>query len=331
MNIEELRAFVLCAERGSVTMAARETGITQPGLSRQLQKLERWLGVPLFMRVRSGVRLTPEGELYRAYAHDVLTRYARLHADLQAVRERTAYDLRIAASVTPAEFLLPALIAEFARCYSHGQPRVTTLTLDSASVVNELCEGRWHLGFVAQLLRRPEVEFHMVAEDEVLVLVSSAHPFARYAEILLEALRGQPTIDRDDGWGPLASARRALAERGACMPPLRVVRTLPTTQALMACVARGEGIAFVSSLALAGASPRQVVGIRLAQHPLRRRLYLVRHRRRIPTPAERRFSGLALRFSGSIPPGCRAVSDAQAVPRPGFPLVRSTGEQGLSE
>src|ERR1051326_6679285 len=64
MDVEQLESFLRVAERGSLTLAAPELGITQPGLSRQMQKLERTLGVPLFARTRNGVRLTAAGERY---------------------------------------------------------------------------------------------------------------------------------------------------------------------------------------------------------------------------------------------------------------------------
>ena len=100
----------MIAERGSLTLAARELGITQPGLSRQMQKLERLVGVPLFTRTRNGVRLTPAGERYRAYAEEVLTRHRQLLAELRASEATLAGELRIAASTTPGEFLVPRLV-----------------------------------------------------------------------------------------------------------------------------------------------------------------------------------------------------------------------------
>src|SRR5919197_646119 len=66
MEISHLESFVVTARRGSVTLAARELGLTQSGLSRQLQRLEPQLGRALLVRTQRGVRLTAAGEDYRA-------------------------------------------------------------------------------------------------------------------------------------------------------------------------------------------------------------------------------------------------------------------------
>lgn len=62
MDVQHLRYFVEVANRGSVNAAARYLGISQPTLSRQLQRLESYLGVQLFVRENNGVNLTPAGQ-----------------------------------------------------------------------------------------------------------------------------------------------------------------------------------------------------------------------------------------------------------------------------
>src|SRR5579862_3432263 len=105
MDVSELESFLLVAERGSFTVAARDLGISQPGLTRQIQKLERIVGIPLFRRSAGGVGLTLAGERYRAYASDVLARHQQMLEELQGGDDAVEGELRLAASTTPAEFL----------------------------------------------------------------------------------------------------------------------------------------------------------------------------------------------------------------------------------
>ncbi|MBI3973460.1 MAG: LysR family transcriptional regulator [Chloroflexi bacterium] len=294
MSDVELDGFLIVAQRGSITLAAQELGLTQSGLSRQLQRLERRLGILLFERTRGGVRLTPAGERYRAYAEDVVTRRRRLLEELRGEATATPLggELRIAASTTPGEFLVPRLVAEFTARYPGVRPVV--FTTDSRAVIDCVAERQWDIGFVGAQLAAKGVRFDPVATDEVVLAVPAGHPLAQHAAVPLEALAGQDFVEREGGSGTLLSVRQALAARGLTLPPYRVRMTLSTTHAIVSAVRSGYGIGFVSSLALAEPLDRRVVAVRLAGVPLERRLYLVRHARDVLPAQARRFVEFAL-------------------------------------
>ncbi len=295
----ELQAFLRVAACGSLTAAARELGLTQPGLSRQMQKLERRLQVSLFARTPAGVTLTPAGERFRAYAEELLARHRQLLDELRGTEAGLAGTLRVAASTTPGEFLVPRLVAEFTG--RHPDVRPVVFTADSEEVTSELLERRWDVGFVGARIKRDGLRFDPVADDEIVLAVPAHHPLAPAAEVPLGALAGQRFVDREGGSGTLLSVRRALAERGLQLPPYRVSMTLTTTQAIVSAVRAGYGIGFVSSMALADRPDGRVVGVRLAGVPLRRTLYMVREKRRVLSPVARRFAEFVL--ARSAPPG----------------------------
>jgi DNA-binding transcriptional LysR family regulator len=288
----ELEAFLRVAEHGSFTAAARELGLTQPGLSRQMQKLERRLDVALFVRTPAGVRLTRAGDRYRAYALEALARRRQMLADLRGHNGDLAGPLHLAASSTPGEFLVPRFVADFTA--RHPDVRPVVFTADSAEVCAEILERRWDLGFVGARIRRSGVRFDPFAEDEIVLAVPAQHPLADRREVPLEALAGQRFVDREGGSGTLLSVRRALARRGLSLPPHRIGMTLSTTRAIVSAVRAGYGIGFVSSLALAEPPDRRVVGLRLAGLPLTRTLFLVRETRRSLSPVARRFAEFVL-------------------------------------
>ncbi len=298
VQIDQLEGFLLAAERGSLTRAARELGITQPGLSRQIQRLERELGVVLFWRVRDGIRLTPAGELARAYAHEALELHRQLLRELRGAKASLQGDLRIIASTTPGEYVVPHLVAEFAR--DHPGVTATVYTADSQLVADEVLERRWDLGFAGARLERQGLRFDPVAEDEIVLAVPPHHPFAGLREVPLDALRGERLLEREGGSGTVLSVRRILADRGLELPPHRVGMVLSSTQAIVSAVRRGYGIGFVSTLALQ-AERERVIGVRLGGLPLRRTLYMVREERRVPAPPARHFSEFVL-DSATLPP-----------------------------
>jgi DNA-binding transcriptional LysR family regulator len=292
LDLGELEAFLLVAERGNVTVAARELGLTQPGLSRQIQRLERAVGMPLFARSREGVVVTVAGEHFRAYAEEVLARHRDFLNELHGAEAVLEGELRIAASTTPAEFLVARLIADFTA--AHPNVRAIVFTADSERVVDEVSEGQRDLGFVGAIIDRKGLRFDPIAEDEILLAVPAHHPFAREDEVPVEALANQRFVEREHGSGTTLSVQRALAQRGLALPSYRVVMTLSTTQAIVSAVRAGYGLGFVSSLALGEPAPGGPVAVRLAGVSLRRAIYLVRDERRLPPPAGRRFAEFVL-------------------------------------
>ncbi|MBI2323126.1 MAG: LysR family transcriptional regulator [Chloroflexi bacterium] len=278
MDLMLLRSFLAVAERGSFTAAARELGLTQPGVSRQMRKLERAFGATLLQRAGGGVRLTAPGERVRAYAAAVVEGERELRLALRDSADAVAGVLRIAASTTPGEFLVPGYVARFVERHSEVRPQIAIA--DSTAVVEDLVARRADVGFVGARLPRPGLRFVTIAEDEVVLAVPATHPFAARAAVDLADLAGQAFVEREGGSGTSLSVSRVLAERRVSLPPHRVVMVVNTTQAMVSAIQRGYGIGFVSSLALADRTPGRVAALRLADLRLRRALYLVYEARR---------------------------------------------------
>ena len=288
MDLGRLESFLAVARHRSFTQAARELHLTQAGVSRQVQKLERELGVALLERRRGAVVLTAAGARVRAYAEEVLDRHRRLIEDLRPEPATLAGELRIAASTTPGEFLVPDLVAQFTERYPAVQPRI--FITDSAGVIEELSERRWDVGFMGMQIPGRGLRYDVIARDEVVLAVPAGHPYAGRGTVRLAELAEQPFLEREGGSGTLLSVRTVLAERGLSLPAYRVVMTLSTTQAIVSAVEHGYGLGWVSSLALESRDARRVALVRLAEIPLDRALYLVQDGRRPLPPVAAAFA-----------------------------------------
>lgn len=270
MDFAWLEALRTVARTGGFSRAAAELHLSQPGVSRQIQRLERELGVRLLER-GGGVRLTPAGEKVLEQAAIALAARDAMRA---AAGEHTvAGPLRIAASTTPGEFLVPALVAGFLRDHPRVEPHV--LIADTAVVEDEVRAGRWDVGFVGARLAPAGLRYRHVIEDEVVLAVPAGDPLAARGEVAVADLAGVAFIDREGGSGTAASVRRILGECGLAVPDRRPVMTLGSAAAVVAAVERGLGAGWVSTLALAGRNPERIAAVRIAGVPLRRSLYLV--------------------------------------------------------
>lgn len=296
MDLAQLESFVALGRHGSFTRAAEELHLTQPAVSRHVQKLERELGRALLARRRGAIALTPAGERFLEYAREAVDRHRRMLSDLGR-RAALAGELRIAASTTPGEFLVPGLVASFTARHPDVRPQV--FIADSAEVVEELRARRSDVGFVGIELPGRDLRYHVVAGDEVVLAVPAGHPFAERGEVPLEELAGQLFLEREGGSGTLLTFRTALAERGLAPPAYRVAMVLSNTQAIISAVQNGYGIGLVSSLALRVRETERVAAVRLAGLPLRRSLFLVLEKGRPLPPAAAGFAAWVRAGAGS--------------------------------
>ena len=281
MDFQELESFLAVARHRSFTRVARELGLAQPTVSRHVQRLERELGAILFERRRDDIELSPAGERFWNYTEGVLAGYRKLMLQMRKWPDTITGELRVAASTTPGEFLVPDLLARFTKVYPDVRPEV--FITDSAQVAEELRDRTWDIGFVGVRLPGPGLRYDVVAQDEVVLAVPLDHNFANRGDVELSDLEGQPFLEREGGSGTLRSVRQILSKNGLALPAYRVVMVLSSTQAILSAVERGYGIGWVSSLALRGARAGRVASVCLASVPLIRNLYLVQEKQR-PLP-----------------------------------------------
>src|SRR5882757_1846118 len=106
-DLGEMELLLAVARLGSLGRAAKELGISQPAASGRLRALETRLGVALVRRSPRGSTLTDEGALVSEWARRVLEAAEAFDAGARALRGRRDSRLRVAASMTVAEYLLP--------------------------------------------------------------------------------------------------------------------------------------------------------------------------------------------------------------------------------
>ncbi len=272
MNIAELEALKAVAETGSFTRAADRLGMSQPGLSRQIQRLERELGTRLLERRGTGAILTDAGRESMQFA-------IRTISDFDALVSRFGPDpsaltgvIRIAASSTPAEYLVPALVAEFTR--QHTGISVEVQVTDSAQVARTLGDRQADLGISGMPSTSVGYSSIAISKDEVVLAVSSEHQFAAQRSIAIDQLRDENIIEREGGSGTWQTVVQSLSAAGIELPEHRVSMTLGSTQAVIAAVEQNLGVGFVTKHAVDSHSAK-ATAIRIEGLSLERDLNLL--------------------------------------------------------
>lgn len=201
-------------------------GIAQPSASKRIALLERRLGLPLLERTPRGSTLTPQGVMVSAWAAQVLSAAEELMRGAEAVRHGRAAHLRIAASMTVAEYLLPRWLGEL----QHREPQVQVgLDVQNSAEVARLVGGGIELGFVEGPSVPPGLASRVVATDRLVVVVAPGHPWARRRTALLAAeLAATPLVVRERGSGTRETLDLALTGHAVAAPGWSSVPTPPS-------------------------------------------------------------------------------------------------------
>ncbi|GGK17222.1 transcriptional regulator [Streptomyces camponoticapitis] len=267
-----LELLIAVARHGSMGGAARELGISQPAASSRIRSVERQLGVSLFDRSPSGSRLTGAGALVTDWARRIMEAAEAFDAGAQALRDRRDSRLRVAASMTIAEYLLPGWL--IALRTARPDTAVSLLAGNSGAVAARLIGGEADIGFVEGLAVPGGLDGTVIGRDRLVVVVAPAHPWGDRRTALTPAeLAAAPLILREEGSGTRQVLDAALASYGGPAEPLL---ELSSTTAVKAAVVSGAGPSVLSELAVREElASRRLTEVEVAGIRLRRELRAV--------------------------------------------------------
>ncbi|MCW7940941.1 LysR family transcriptional regulator [Streptomyces hygroscopicus] len=285
-DLGALELLLAVARLGSLGRAARELGITQPAASSRIRSMERQLGVALVDRSPRGSRLTDAGALVTDWARRIMEAAEAFDAGAQALRGRRDSRLRVAASMTIAEYLLPGWLIALRAL--RPDTAVSLLAGNSAAVAERLLADEADLGFVEGLSLPAGLDGAVVAHDRLIVVTAPGHPWARRRGPLSAGeLASTPLILREEGSGTRQVLNAALG--GLARPLLE----LSSTTAVKASAVSGAGPAVLSELAVGEElASRRLVSVPVEGVRLDRELRAVWRTGHRPTGPGRELLGL---------------------------------------
>ena len=187
VELAQLEAFLQVAHHRSFSRAAESLFLTQPSVTARIQALERELGERLFERTGRSVTLTDAGRAFMPHAQRALTAVQEGADAIEAVRHGDVGNIRIGASSTIATYVLPKIVKKF----REARPRVhiNLSTGNTEEVVEKLLSGDVHVA-ITRLTQHPEIESVHLYNDDLALVVTPQHPFAKKGRVtVIEAGR----------------------------------------------------------------------------------------------------------------------------------------------
>lgn len=193
--------------------------------------------------------MTAEGVVIAEWAHELLTRSRSFDAAVDALKKDANAPVRVAASLTVAEHLMPLWLTRFAA--DGAATRLELTAVNSAAVIDGVRGGRFEVGFVETPDVPTDLDSMVVASDELVVVVGNTHPWASREMITVEELAQTPLISREAGSGTRTTLERRVRLAVDGLAIAEPAAELPTALAIRSTVMAGGGVAVLSALAVA--------------------------------------------------------------------------------
>lgn len=196
--LSELNTFIAVAETKSFTQAGQAVGLSQPAVSAHIKTLEQQFGIPLFYRANKQLIITEGGQILYKRAKEIMDLIRITQEDMERSSVGVRGALKIGASYTIGEYILPEIVTAFCRAYP--EVMVELAIGDTAEISRKVCDFSMDLGFIEGLVHFNNLEQTYFKEDELVLLVPEDHPFAD-RRVSLEELDNQKWIVREIGSG----------------------------------------------------------------------------------------------------------------------------------
>ncbi len=239
-----LKVFCSVAHNLSFTKASKELYVSQPAISKHIQELEAEYSTRLFERMGTHITLTPDGELLLSHAEKILKQYKQLDFEMNLLSQRHTGELRLGASTTIAQYVLPAYLATFQQKFKHI--KLSLLNGNTRDIEKALEEHRIDLGLIEGISRQIHLHYTPFMRDELVCITSTRSKLSRYEEITLEEFRQLPLVIRESGSGSLEVLEKTLALHQMKLSQLNIIMQLGTTEGIKRFLYNTDSVGVVS-------------------------------------------------------------------------------------
>ncbi|MFI3239611.1 MAG: LysR substrate-binding domain-containing protein [Bacteroidales bacterium] len=247
-----LKVFVTVAETMSFTKCADILHISQPAVTKHIKELERHISKPLFIRLGSKIEISEAGKSLLPFARNVLNSYMLLNESV-APENTTEIEgtLRIGASTTISQYLLPRILALFHKIY----PKVEIIVLseNSEEITNSLVNQTIDFGIVEDDIKKPSLHYQSWAKDEIVLVTSTLNKKLKEDIIDIQLLTKLPLIVRETGSGTLSVIEHALNQKGITRKDINIQMQLGNSESIIRYLQHSDCYALISLTAVSEA------------------------------------------------------------------------------
>lgn len=288
LELYELQVFLVAAETENFSETGRRLHISQPAVSGHIQALEQRLKTQLFERTGRHIQLNDVGHALVPVARNLL-KEAQMVEEFVASHQGALHgQLILGCSTAAGKYFLQGIMGRFLEQYP--DVKLVCQVGRRGQALDSLQEGKVDLAISSLRVPRRTLEYHHLADDQLVLIAPGEHPWANVPHITPEDLVSHPLILREASSGTAITLNRELAKYDMSLDSLTSQMVVWNTEAIVQGVVAGVGPGFVSRAAAAGVLQQElVVAVPVTGLELVQRLYMVRHTAFTATEAQTAF------------------------------------------
>lgn len=256
MNYDALKTFVTLAVVRHFTKTAQLLHISQPSVSLHIKNLEQQFDTELFIRSSKLFKITPTGEILYHRAKQIISIYEQTKQDIMEHHHHIKGILKIGASFTIGEYILPELLFKMGKQYPKLTIEVTIGNTDE--VVQAVHLLKVDVGLIEGQTNNKELIVSPFKQDELFIVAANHHPLAQLKHITVDDLQQQAWITREHGSGTREFFNHFIRTNGLSVSSLL---TISSNQGIKESVIQGSGISLLSQSVIARDIDQQVLTI----------------------------------------------------------------------
>lgn len=239
-----LQVFQAVAKRLNFTKAAEELFITQPAVTKHIHELEHQFKVKLFDRNGSRIKLTKAGETLLQHTELLFGVYRNLEFEMSNLIHQHNGKLKIGASTTVAQYVLPPVLAEFHKKFP--DIKIDLIANNTEVIETVLKNKQIDLGIIEGLSKKASIKYTEFIKDEIVLVASTQNTFAKKKHIPTKDLLSIPLLMREPGSGTLEVIAHSLKAFNIKLRDLKIEMQLAGTESIKAYLAHSNCMAFLS-------------------------------------------------------------------------------------
>ena len=241
MNLNQLKLFYLTFKRNSLSNAAAELNITQPAVTKGIQRLQEYYEIKFVERLGKKLVLTKAGTALYEIADKIFTMEKLAEESIRSFRIEEGGQLRIHASESFGAYYLPAFVNQFKALNPTIRVKVDILPTDK--IVETTIGLQNEIGFISYPVNHKKLILSEVLKEKLIIIVSPRHRLASMTKLRARDLEGQAMIMHEYG-----SALQMAVEKFLVKENIQITKYLEfsNNEAIKRAVAEGDGIALIS-------------------------------------------------------------------------------------
>lgn len=274
MNLNQLKIFYYAAKNGSLSAAAQELFITQPAVTKGIQRLQEHYEIKFVDFVGKKLMLTDAGEVLYHIAEKIFEMEKQAEESIRDFQQRKRGRIRILSSESFGDYYLPRIIIPFSN--AHPFIRVSMNILPTEQVVENTARLNCDLGFISYSVEHQKLLVKEVLEDRLVIITPPEHPLAHKKLLKPEDLEGQNFIMHEKGSAPRQAIEKLIRKSNISV---KIPLELSSNRAIKRAVEAGTGIALISrKVAVEEIDAKRLKAINLADPSMKRKFFMIHHK-----------------------------------------------------